>query len=240
MADGGRSRWVAGVALLLSGVALGLLLASGPGSRMGWWHFRTGFKLMQWAAFGGLAGLALGLVGVVLPGARAMAAGAVLLGLAAFLPPWSFRRHAMAVPPIHDVSTDTEDPPPFVALADRPGATNETKYEGPTIASQQKEAYPDLKPIVLAEPPPRAFAKVQEAVRALGWEIAATDEQAGRLEATDTTRFFGFKDDVVIRIRAEGAGSRVDVRSLSRVGKSDVGANARRIRRFRASLGAAE
>jgi uncharacterized protein (DUF1499 family) len=237
MADVGRARWVAGAALVITVVAVGLLLASGPGTRMGWWNFRKGFQLMQWGAYAGLLGLVLGLAGLVMSGARAMAAVAVVLGLAAFLPPWSFRRHAMAVPPIHDISTDTDDPPLFVALAERPGATNSSTYGGPDIARQQKNAYPDLAPIVVPDPPPRAFAKVQEAVRSLGWEVAATDEQAGRVEATDTTMFFGFKDDVVIRIRPEGAGSRVDVRSLSRVGRSDVGANARRIRRFRTALG---
>jgi uncharacterized protein (DUF1499 family) len=75
------------------------------------------------------------------------------------------------------------------------------------------------------------------AARAQGWEIVAAVPAEGRIEATDTTRFFGFKDDIVIRVKAEGAGSRVDVRSLSRVGKSDVGKNASRIRAYLIALG---
>ena len=70
----------------------------------------------------------------------------------------------------------------------------------------------------------------------MGWQVAATDTAAGRLEATHTTRWFGFKDDVIVRIRPEGTGSRVDVRSVSRVGLSDLGANAERIRGFLAKL----
>jgi uncharacterized protein (DUF1499 family) len=237
MAESARARLVAGLALAISVIAIGLLLLGGPGTRMGWWPFRTGFAMMQWAAYGGLAGLVLGIVALVMPGARAMAAAALVLGLVAFGLPWNFRRQARAVPPIHDISTDTDDPPLFVALAERPGATNPTTYGGPDVARQQKEAYPDVRPIVLPDPPARAFARVLEAVRAMGWQVAATDEQGGRVEATDTTKWFGFKDDVVIRVRPEGAGSRVDVRSKSRVGRSDVGANARRIRRFMTALG---
>jgi uncharacterized protein (DUF1499 family) len=75
--------------------------------------------------------------------------------------------------------------------------------------------------------------KAIDAARALDWEIVASDAPAGRIEATATTMWFGFKDDIVVRVRPEaGGGSRVDVRSVSRVGQSDVGANAKRIREF--------
>ena len=66
----------------------------------------------------------------------------------------------------------------------------------------------------------------------MGWEIVASDPAQGRIEATATTFWFGFKDDIVVRLAAEGTGSRVDVRSLSRIGSSDVGANAQRIRAY--------
>ena len=105
-------------------------------------------------------------------------------------------------------------------------------YGGPAIAAQQKKAYPDLKPAVLGVPPAQAFDRAVDAAKKQGWEIVAAVPAAGRIEATDTTRWFGFKDDVVIRVRPEGAGSRVDVRSVSRVGRGDVGTNARRIRGF--------
>jgi uncharacterized protein (DUF1499 family) len=190
-------------------------------------------------AYGAVAGAALGLVGLLLGGARAAAAIAVVVGIAAFAVPWTFQSRARWVPPIHDITTDTEDPPRFVAvLARRAGAANSADYEGAKVASQQKSAYPDIAPIRLPDPPDRAFERALDAARSLGWEIVAAEPKDGRIEATDTTRWFGFKDDVVIRVRPDGAGSRADVRSVSRVGRSDVGANAARIRRFRSALGA--
>jgi uncharacterized protein (DUF1499 family) len=119
----------------------------------------------------------------------------------------------------------------------RQGASNAIEYGGPEIAAQQHQAYPDVRPVTLSDPPARAFERALAAARAQGWEIVAALPAEGRIEATDTTRFFGFKDDIVIRVKAEGAGSRVDVRSLSRVGKSDVGKNASRIRAYLSALG---
>jgi uncharacterized protein (DUF1499 family) len=227
------------VALAVAAAALFLLLAAGPGTRFGWWDFRTGLGLLRWVAYGGIAGAALGLLGLVLGGARVAAGIALVVGLAAFAVPWTFQRRARSVPPIHDITTDTDDPPRFVAvLPRRAGAANAPEYEGAKVAAQQKVAYPDIAPITLPDPPERAFERALAAARSLGWEIVAAEPTQGRIEATDTTRWFGFKDDVVIRVRPAGAGSRVDVRSESRVGRSDVGANAARIRRFRSALGA--
>jgi len=105
------------------------------------------------------------------------------------------------------------------------------------VAAQQQQAYPDLKPKVLSLPPAEAVQKSIDAARSLGWQIAGSDTAAGRIEATDTTGWFGFKDDVVIRVRPQAQGSRVDVRSASRVGRSDIGKNAERIREFLDKLG---
>ncbi|HEU0306092.1 MAG TPA: DUF1499 domain-containing protein, partial [Lysobacter sp.] len=80
----------------------------------------------------------------------------------------------------------------------------------------------------------------QQVARDMGWELVAADATAGRIEATDTTLWFGFKDDIVVRVEAEGSGSRIDVRSLSRVGKSDVGTNAKRIHAYLQALGSSE
>jgi uncharacterized protein (DUF1499 family) len=225
------------VALVVALAALLTLGLSGPGSRMGWWPFRTGLRLMTWAAYAGLAGIVLALVPLAMGSRRAVAAVALVASLAAFLPPWMFRRTAQSVPPIHDISTDTQDPPSFVAVLERrQGASNPSEYGGAEIASQQRQAYPDLQPLILSEPPARAFERALSAARGQGWEIVAAVPADGRLEATDTTRWFGFKDDVVVRVRPEGAGSRVDVRSLSRVGRSDVGKNASRIRAYLRAL----
>ncbi|CAA9298340.1 MAG: hypothetical protein AVDCRST_MAG11-645, partial [uncultured Gemmatimonadaceae bacterium] len=128
-------------------------------------------------------------------------------------------------------------PPAFVALRDRrPGATNPVEYGGPAVAAQQRAGYPDLAPAVLPVPPAQAVARAAAVARELGWTVVAVDPAAGRVEASDRTRWFGFTDDVVVRVAPQGTGSRVDVRSLSRVGGSDVGANARRVRAFLARL----
>lgn len=226
-------------ALVVGLAALAVLLLAGPGSRMGWWSFRTGLTvLLKWAAYGGVAGIVLAVLALSLGGRRLVALVALVASLAAFLPPWLFKRTADTVPPIHDITTDTDNPPPFVAVLEkRAGAANPADYGGPEVAAQQRQAYPDLRPVTLPDPPARAFERALDAARAQGWEIVASAPAEGRIEATDTTRWFGFKDDVVVRVKPEGAGSRVDVRSLSRVGKSDVGKNARRIRAYLRALG---
>jgi uncharacterized protein (DUF1499 family) len=204
---------------------------------MGLWTFRFGFLLMRYAVYAGMAGCALALVALVAGSRRGLAALALVLGLAAALPPWQMQRSARSLPPIHDISTDTDDPPPFVAVAPlRRDASNPVAYGGPEIAAEQKKAYPDLKPAVVSMPPAQAFDRALAAAKAQGWEMVAAEPAEGRIEATDTTRWFGFKDDVVVRVRPQGSGSRVDVRSVSRVGRGDVGTNARRIRAFLGAL----
>jgi uncharacterized protein (DUF1499 family) len=143
----------------------------------------------------------------------------------------------MSVPRIHDITTDTDNPPRFVALlAARQASSNGADYGGPAVAAQQKKGYPDIVPMILPDPPERAFAKVEAAARAMGWQIAAAVPAEGRLEATDTTRWLRFKDDIVVRVAPAPNGSRVDVRSVSRIGRSDLGVNAQRIRAFLARL----
>lgn len=138
-------------------------------------------------------------------------------------------------PPIHDITTDTENPPAFVAAVPL-NAPGRTDYD-PAVAGQQRAAYPDLGPLMLPVPPADAFDRAAEAIREMGWELLADDADALRIEATDRTFWFGFADDVVVRVAPDGdTGSRVDVRSLSRVGVGDLGVNARRVRELVAAL----
>ena len=138
--------------------------------------------------------------------------------------------HGRACPPIHDISTDTENPPTFVIIPSiRQNAQNSLEYGGPEVARQQHAFYPDIKPLLLAVPVDKAFEDALAAARLMGWQIVTADKVARRIEAVATTRWFHFKDDIVIRLSEDGGQSRVDVRSVSRVGKSDVGTNARRI-----------
>jgi Protein of unknown function (DUF1499) len=137
-------------------------------------------------------------------------------------------RHAM----IHDVSTDTDDPPAFVALRDiRLQCRNGAHYSGLSTA-EHRLRYPDLQTVVYARPLTEVFGAALAFADGLGWKVAAAVETEGRIEATATTRWLRFKDDVVIRIRVFGDTCRLDVRSASRVGSSDFGANARRIRHY--------
>ena len=119
---------------------------------------------------------------------------------------------------------------PFEAIL--PLRADAAMYAGEETAAQQRGAYPEIKPQVLSVPPDEAFERALAVTREMGWEIVAAEKSEGRIEATDTTFWFGFKDDVVIRIQPVEAGSRMDVRSASRVGVGDLGVNAARIRRF--------
>ncbi len=218
-------------------------LIAGIGHRLGWWDYRLGIGILAvsaWVALGALlASLAAALLAPRVAARRALAiglAGLVVSALAAGIPGYYYyvARH---VPPIHDISTDTDHPPLFVAaLQARDGAQNGVDYSA-DVAAQQRRAYPDIRPALIDIPPGTAFARALAAARSLGWQILASVPAEGRIEAVDTSLLFGFKDDVVIRVAANGEGSRIDVRSLSRVGRSDIGANARRVRAFLRELG---
>jgi uncharacterized protein (DUF1499 family) len=234
----------AGLVLTMLG-ALALLL-SAVGSRWDWWDFRTGFAILRGTLYGGLVVIVVALAGLVLGllarTGRSLLVSLVTLALLAAVAagPIGYLRAAGRVPPIHDITTDLDDPPRFVAvLALRRGAPNRAEYGGAALAAQQRAGYPDLGPARFAAPPDHVLARATEVARGLGWEIVAAVPAEGRLEATARTRWFGFRDDVVVRVRPDGAGSRVDVRSVSRVGRSDLGTNARRIRAFLSALRAA-
>src|SRR6185295_14735085 len=96
--------------------------------------------------------------------------------------------------------------------------------------------YADLQSQRFAQPYERVYDAVLASARALGWEVTATDRDGGRIDAVDTTRVFRFKDDIAVTITRDGGTAIVDVRSHSRIGKGDLGTNARRIRRFQADL----
>ena len=232
------------IVMLLAVIALAMVAAAGPGTRQGWWPWQTGFAILKWGTYVGFAaaaGAAVLVAMLAVPRWRArpwVPLAALIIALVAIAPPIIMRNQAMGVPPIHDISTDTFDPPGFVALLpERQKSPNGADYGGPAIAAQQQQAYPGIKSLVVKTPPGETVQRAIDAARALGWEIVASDAAAGRIEATATTAWWGFKDDVVVRVRPEGTGSRVDVRSVSRVGVSDLGANAKRVTEFLAKLG---
>jgi hypothetical protein len=231
-------------AIATTGFGLAVLTAvtvmlAGLGSRWGWWHFRIGFIILQWGFYIGLAAAAVSIVGTVAVWSGGFRRGFVsaIAGLVIALvivdDLWQWKQTAIRVPPIHDITTDTENPPAFIAILPlRADAPNPAAYGGPEIAAQQRAGYPNLGPSVLPTPPARAFERALAAARDMGWRIVDSNPSEGRIEATDTTFWFGFKDDIVVRIRPTEGGSRIDVRSVSRVGRSDVGTNAKRIQKF--------
>jgi uncharacterized protein (DUF1499 family) len=232
------------------GVALAVLaliaLAVGPlGWRLGWWHFRFAFFwLMPYAAYGALAAAAISILALVFGwsslGTRgiALAAVGVVVGAAVAYMPWQYDRLRTRLPPIHDITTDMDNPPAFVAaLKLRPKDSNTVAYEGPDLAGKQRAAYPDIAPVKAKLAPAEAFKRALDTANAMpGWTVVESDPAAGRIEANETSRWFRFTDDVVIRVTADGAGSRIDVRSVSRVGRSDFGVNAGRVRAYTAAL----
>jgi uncharacterized protein (DUF1499 family) len=142
-------------------------------------------------------------------------------------------------PPYNDFTTDMENPPQF----EQPTAdsTRDMSYPGGAVAEAQRRAYPDLQPLDLSLPASEAFALVQRVAHETPhWTIVVDDAEGLALQGVATTSVFQFRDDFVVRVRPRGGGSRIDMRSKSRDGRGDIGANAKRIRAFFAALAAAQ
>lgn len=228
---------VLGLFLPLASVIAAMM--SGLGSRLGLWHLRTGFKILGGAAVAGGISFLIALISLILALRRnhwkslVLSCVGLALAITAFGVPYSWYRASKQLPKIHDITTDTENPPKFVSIIPlRKDAPNPWEYGGPEVAEKQKWAYPDIQPLILDMPADKAFDKALTTAQRMRWKIVDVDKQEWRIEATDTTAWFGFKDDMVIRVTALDGKSRVDVRSVSRVGLSDVGTNAARIRKY--------
>jgi uncharacterized protein (DUF1499 family) len=214
-------------------------LLAGPAYRTEVVTLGVAIQTMRWAVTVALGGAAVALVAVLLslarpvvPRARGRAALALLVNVAVAAPPVYMYWQLQHLPKIHDISTSPSDPPAFEAVLPlRKAARNAVDYRASTAAEQRK-GYPDIAPLALPLAPPVAFERAVQAARSMGWDIVATAPEKLRLEATDTTLLFGFKDDVVVRVTPQANGSVVDVRSLSRVGGSDFGTNAKRVRAY--------
>ncbi|MCP3054258.1 DUF1499 domain-containing protein [Aurantimonas marianensis] len=225
----------------LGGFALGLgaiagIAVSAIGYRYDWWQVTTALNISTYAAYAAVLGLVLSVIGLARSrpggGRRGFLIG--LLGLAASLPvvamavQWEYATGAY--PPINDVSTDIEDPPVFWEMP------KPTDYPGGKVAELQREAYPDLAPLVLTVAPDQAFALARAVVEDEGWEIVAEESEDGQIEAVAGSFLYDFKDEVIIRVTPSDDGAVVDVRSRSRTGRLDRGVNAKRIRAVLAEL----
>lgn len=218
----------------LSGLGLFVGWAGPLFIQLGWIRPIIGFQ--AWALFSivGLIGLIVGLFALRATGlgkkaGRPLAifgtvAGALVGG--AFLVSAS---SSGGVPPINDITTDLADPPAF---ASDPAERGRAMGYPPDFVAQVKQGYPDLAPIETANDPARALDLAMQTAEGLGWEVISADRAAGTLLARETTSLFRFVDDVVVRVRPRAGGSIVDLRSKSRDGRGDMGANAGRIRAF--------
>jgi uncharacterized protein (DUF1499 family) len=228
---------------LVAGILTALLIGgAGPLYRFAGLTLQQALPLMMYGTYAAGLTLLLAVIWVVVAAVTRSGRGLVLvvigtlLAVAAAMVPITMRSTAQRLPFIHDITTDTAAPPAFVAIAPlRADAPNGVDYA--TDPAEQQKAYADIQTFRSPLPAGELFDQSLAIAEAQGWEIVATSRDEGRIEATDTTFWFGFKDDVVIRIVAEETGgSKLDIRSMSRVGKSDLGKNADRIRKFLAAL----
>ena len=156
-----------------------------------------------------------------------------MLAITAIAIPLSMMNTAKNVPPIHDISTDLMNPPQFVAIALlRADAPNPVAYDGIETAEQQRIGYPELQTLRYDQTQPELVAASTQAIENLGWELVNIDADKGIIEATDTTAWFSFKDDIVVRITDSENERLVDIRSKPRIGGGDLVKNAARIHGF--------
>jgi len=236
------SHRLARIAFILATVGSLIVAVSGPLHRYLGLDIEAVIAVFRYGFYLTVAGIALGL-GTMLPARpgdrrRGFVAAflAIVIGAAGAWVPLHWFLEAQHRPAINDITTDTASPPPLVATAQlRRGAPNPPAYPKDNAAIQ-RAAFPDIEPVILAVPPAEAFKRVERVATALGWEIVARVPADGRLEAIATSPWFGFRDDIVVRIRPQGPGSRVDIRSKSRIGEADLGGNAERVRTFIARL----
>lgn len=228
------------VALILSLVAI---VVSGPGYRAGLLELGKAFQLSMASGALALAALVSAVIAVILgrigtPKLFGRSNFLIIVVTVAFLATLgSWAKRGKELPVIHDISTDLDNPPAFVDIAPlRADAPNPAAYAGPETAALQREAYADIQPIMLNASVGDIVEAARESADKFGWEIVASDPAVGRLEATHTSFWYGYKDDIVVRVSEAAGKRRLDIRSKSRLGRSDLGANAARIREYSAAI----
>ncbi|MBL0899686.1 MAG: DUF1499 domain-containing protein [Reyranella sp.] len=236
------SHRLARIAFIVASVGALIVAASGPLHRYLGVDIEAVIAVFRYGFYLTISGVAMGLATIVptRPGDRrrgfVAAFLAIVIGVAGGWVPVTWFLQAQRLPAINDITTDTANPPPLVVTAQlRRGAPNPPGYQQ-SSAALQRAAFPDIAPVVLPIPPDEAFRRADRAAMSLDWDVVARAPAEGRLEAIATSEWFGFRDDIVVRVRPQGTGSRVDIRSKSRIGESDLGANAERVRAFIARL----
>jgi uncharacterized protein (DUF1499 family) len=227
-AAGARPGAAARIARATLAAAL-LVLVAGPLHRFGVLGWQAALGLFGMAALLAGIGAVWCLVQLLRRRGGTVTVVAAAVGFAAVAAALALAVAGSDKPPINDISTDTIDPPAFAAINNDVRGMDVTPIGyNPAFAPQQARAYPDIRPLDLPVPPAQAF-ELALAACDQDWQIIASDRAAGRIEAVARVAWWGFRDDVVIRLSATAAGTRIDVRSKSRVGEGDLGVNARRI-----------
>lgn len=209
-----------------------LLLVSVLTTRAGMWQ--QGLMLYALCCAGAAVALGIFLLCSVLPGFATMRRSLLMRSLLVIPGTLLFVGILSGgdYPQIHDITTDVADPPVFTMAGEiRDKTANSLEIDPKTIA-QQLAAYPGIQTVHSKLNFTQAYAQAEKVATDLGWKITRADSKAGEIEAVDTTKIMAFKDDIVIRVRRAGDDSVVDLRSASRVGRSDLGANAKRIQNF--------
>lgn len=213
---------------------------SGYGYRWGWWSLDIGFALIPGGSGAAVIGGILAAVGLyrMVEENRAytlIAVTGIVLSLMALgnLGYWALQVQK-GYPPIHDISTDTVNPPEFQAIAPlRADAPNPVEYQRDSgVAAAQEAFYSGLETISISRPYDEAFDRALETARQMPWTMVDHSREEGRIEAYHKLVWFGFIDDVVIRVDTTATGSKVDIRSKSRIGQGDLGVNAWRVRKY--------
>lgn len=233
-----------GTTFLIGGTTVSILgaltvLLSGYGYQWGWWEFRLGFQMIPWGTGAAVLGGIFSAVGYFRykgKEANYKAAGITGMALAVLalinIGYW-YSEVQQGYPPIHDITTDTMNPPEFVAIVPlRKDAPNPVAYAGEETAEAQREFYDGLETLNVSLSYDAAYDRALETAREMPWKIVGENKQEGRIEAYEKLGWFGFVDDVVIRVDTTENGSKIDVRSKSRIGRGDLGVNAKRIRAY--------
>jgi uncharacterized protein (DUF1499 family) len=251
-----KKRWAGRLTLLAAILCFGAVvvaLIAALGSARGAWHFRLGFKLLEYALYAAAAGILVALIAAFF--ARRVKPRLVMINLLAIVVAGAFVgflgnqiRIARTMPRIHDVATNLDDYPRFYRLTVRADNLESVPDMGRRELAAlpprerwkavHREFYGDIAPIRVPWPVEETITRARRLAEERGWQIVTFDPANGILEAVDTSFFFRFKDNIVVRARPvnEGGGTIVDMRSISRVGVSDIGVNARRVRGFLADL----
>lgn len=220
-----------------------LFLISGYGYQWRLWELGVGFLFLRYSAY---AAVALAIVSLgSLWFLRKSKSQAIVYAIISLIltgivggSAYYWQQRAQSVPPIHDITTDLENPPAFEAMVRlRQDAPNPPEYAGEESRQAQEEAYPDVRPLILDSDVQSVMDVATDLILQREWDMVAINRKDGRIEATEKLGWFGFKDDVVLRFsELENGDTRVDMRSKSRIGRSDLGVNAKRIERFLTDL----